>query len=170
MGLQDVPAELLISIFHDLSLVDLHRCMATCRFIHDVIKDSIELQYQMELEMHGMVHNPNCRLDVAECLLRLRRQEAAWRSLTPSFERTIRIQNNASGIYELSGGTYFLGASGASQVPFLRLPTDPTAPATWDSLQVEGKIVDIGISLFEHDLFAAIVMCARLFTASRSLD
>ncbi|KAF9022230.1 hypothetical protein BDZ89DRAFT_1070864 [Hymenopellis radicata] len=158
MGFQDLPEELLISIFNHLSAFELNSCQRTCRFINDIISNSLNLRYQVALEMYGMAHNPNCTLDIAECLRRLERHEEAWGTLTPVFTRTLDVENNVSGIYELSGGTYFLGASKERTIPFLRLPTDSASPTHWDTLRVDGEVVDIGIALYEHDLFAAIVL------------
>ncbi len=156
--MQDFPPELVVAVFAYLTLPELVTCQYVCRSFKDTINNSVQLQYQMELEKSGMIHNPNSGMCASDCLEMLKKREEAWSNFEPVFKRRIHVGHQETGIYEISGGTYFLGESKRTSIPFLRLPSTPDGDAEWDKLVVGCKIIDIGISLYEHDLFTAIVL------------
>ncbi|KIY69956.1 hypothetical protein CYLTODRAFT_420264 [Cylindrobasidium torrendii FP15055 ss-10] len=160
LSITDLPPELLVSVFAFLQLPDLSCTRCVCKQFAQVISTSLILRYQMSLERYGMKHNPHSEMDTAQSLDALERHLDAWTPsiLEPSFVKIVDISNKDSGIYELSGGTYFLGRTAGQTVPFLRLPSSPEDPVQWDELHVQGDIVDIGIAVYEHDLFVAVVM------------
>ncbi|KAK0461862.1 uncharacterized protein EV420DRAFT_1527704 [Desarmillaria tabescens] len=156
--MQDFPPELVVAIFAHLTLSELITCQYVCRSFKDTITSSVQLQYQMALEKSGMIHNPNSGMCASDCLEMLKKREEAWTKFEPIFKRRIHVDHRETGIYEISGGTYFLGESKRTSIPFLRLPSTPDGESEWDKLVVGCEIVDIGIALYEHDLFTAIVM------------
>ncbi|KAK0491272.1 hypothetical protein IW261DRAFT_78472 [Armillaria novae-zelandiae] len=112
----------------------------------------------MALEKSGMIHNPKSDMCASDCLEMLRKREEAWTKFQPVFNKRIHVDHQETGIYELSGGIYFLGKYKPTRIPFLRLPSTPDDDTEWDELVVGCQIVDIGVALYEHDLFAAIVL------------
>ncbi|KAK0230516.1 hypothetical protein IW262DRAFT_1523009 [Armillaria fumosa] len=156
--LQDFPPELVVAVFAHLTLSELVTCQYVCHSFKDTINSSVQLQYQMALERSGMIHNPKSSICASDCLEMLRKREEAWTKFQPVFKKRIHVDHQETGIYEISGGTYFLGESKRTSIPFLRLPSTPDDDAEWDKLVVGCQIVDIGIALYEYDLFTAIVL------------
>ncbi|KAK0499814.1 hypothetical protein EDD18DRAFT_864045 [Armillaria luteobubalina] len=119
---------------------------------------SVQLQYQMALEKSGMIHNSKSDMCVSDCLEMLRKREEAWTKFQPVFNKRIHVDHQETEIYEISGCTCFLGEYKHTSIPFLRLPSTPGDDTEWDELIVGCQIVDIGVALCEHDLFAVIVL------------
>lgn len=53
-----------------------------CRYWQKLIQSSVVLEYQIELEVHRKVDNPQSTLSVADRLKILRRHAEAWRDLS----------------------------------------------------------------------------------------
>ena len=65
-----------------------------CTILRDIVRDSIELQYIIELAADGMVDGIGCNLSTAERLARLLQLRARWRSL--EWTRVITISTPVS--------------------------------------------------------------------------
>ncbi|KAI0741187.1 hypothetical protein C8Q76DRAFT_791528 [Earliella scabrosa] len=66
-----LPKELMQAIFAELSILDVVRCATVCRYLHDIIKNDILLQYSTETRVNGMVDGPPDSMTVSERLDRL---------------------------------------------------------------------------------------------------
>ncbi|KAG6819166.1 hypothetical protein H0H93_014727 [Arthromyces matolae] len=59
------------------------------------------------------------------------------------------------GIYDLTGGIYFKGDMLRKSIHYCRLPSNPSDDVSWRKIQIDkGRLVDIGVSVLEHDLIA----------------
>ena len=65
-----------------------------CTILRDIVRDSIELQYIIQLAADGMVDGIGCNLSTAERLARLLQLRARWRSL--EWTRVITISTPVS--------------------------------------------------------------------------
>ncbi|EIW51536.1 uncharacterized protein TRAVEDRAFT_67709 [Trametes versicolor FP-101664 SS1] len=163
MSLLDLSHELLV---HILSYLEYEHLQVSRRLNHAMdrlIQSSILLQYSMQLQLYGYEDNPSCHLVISDKLRLLRQQESAWSRLDFEKETTIRIPFNPSSIYDLTDGVLLLGESvsgiqtGADTVRWTRLSqlvSSEDAPAVhfWEKIDVGAHIIDVGLSVEEHDL------------------
>ncbi|KAI0061510.1 hypothetical protein BV25DRAFT_1826650 [Artomyces pyxidatus] len=78
-----LPTEILIGILLALEVGDILACTSTCKHLHAIIVDSLQLQYEIELYASGMLdgaRGPHT-LPVQERLDRIERYTAAWEQL-----------------------------------------------------------------------------------------
>jgi hypothetical protein len=92
-----------------LDLVSLHSCKASCRSLSRLISGSAVTQYAELTQYLGVLDNPLPPTVVADRLEQLRRLEAGWRQFTFSAAKRVAFKSLSSGIYDLTGGFYFLG-------------------------------------------------------------
>ncbi|KDR71528.1 hypothetical protein GALMADRAFT_229497 [Galerina marginata CBS 339.88] len=59
-----LSTEVLIEIFSSVFFTDLLSCKRTCQTFFDVLSNTIELNYQIELQKSGMQNNPACSLSL----------------------------------------------------------------------------------------------------------
>lgn len=102
--------------------------------------------------------------------------------------RNIGIPHRPSGIYDLTGGKYFLGrtdgiptfinATGATKaICFLTLSdyfeddarmqhtsAGADQPREWPSIDVGEDVIDVGINSSEHDLIGVVTTCVHRIT------
>ncbi|THH03402.1 hypothetical protein EW145_g6285 [Phellinidium pouzarii] len=100
-----IPAEIIISIFDNLDWRTLVRCSAVCRFWKQFIRESLSLQYKIELGADGLVNGPSGGLPVPERIRALHARRAAWRSLAFRRKVTIPVPGECHA-YELVGGVF----------------------------------------------------------------
>ncbi len=103
-----------------------------CIAFRDIIKDSIELQYQIELAADGMVDGPHCSgsLSTAERLRLLIDRRQRWRSLDWTRKVTVELPGVCQA-YELVGGVFAKSMmSGAKHLVAAWLPTRDTEVQT----------------------------------------
>lgn len=170
MSLLGLSHELLV---HILSYLDYEHLQVARRLNHAIdrlIQSSILLQYSMQLQLYGYEDNPSCHLVISDKLRLLRQQENAWSRLDFEKETTIRIPFNPSSIYDLTDGVLLLGESvsgiqtGADTVRWTRLSqlvSSEDAPAAhfWEKIDVGAHIIDVGLSVEEHDLIVVATEC-----------
>ena len=131
--------------------------------MNKLIQSSILLQYSMQLQLCGYDDNPSCPQVIADKLLRLLQQENAWARLDFEKETTIRIPFTPSSIYDLTDGVLLLGESvsgtqsGADTIRWTRISrlvasSDPPPPNLWERIDVSAHVIDVGLSVEEHDL------------------
>ncbi|KAH9896674.1 hypothetical protein C8Q73DRAFT_757040 [Cubamyces lactineus] len=169
MSLPDLPDELLVLIASELDFEDLLRLQQVCSRLHGVVKSDSALQYALELRVAGMIDNPASRLVPGERLRILRAKEEAWRSLDLSDRRSIALNHNPSGIYDLTGGTLLLGErrhgenlTGTDAVHTINLHSAfsyadaQDTRALWSNIDLGKQIIDVGLAIQEHDLIALV--------------
>ncbi|EJC99542.1 uncharacterized protein FOMMEDRAFT_142765 [Fomitiporia mediterranea MF3/22] len=100
-----VPFEIVISILSNLDWRTLVRCSAVCRFWQHVVRDTLSLQYKIELGANGLVDGPASKLTIPERLHLLRERKHAWDTL--GFRRCSVIPTPGEcHAYELVGGVF----------------------------------------------------------------
>ncbi|KAI0632509.1 hypothetical protein C8Q77DRAFT_1059625 [Trametes polyzona] len=163
MSLFDLSHELLVHILSYLDYEHLQVCRTLCHAMNKLIQSSIYLQYAMQLQLYGYEDNPSSPMVVADKLRCLLQQEASWSRLDFERESTVRIPFNPSSIYDLTDGVLLLGESvsgtqsGADMIRWTRLTElAPGSRAllspTWERIDVGAHIIDVGLSVEEHDL------------------
>ena len=86
MAILEAPPEILVEILSEVpSLLDLLVLGGVCKDFHQAFKDSVRLQYRVELEKSGMVNNSFCTLPTPTRLEMLCEREHAWRHLNWKF-------------------------------------------------------------------------------------
>ncbi|KAJ7031599.1 hypothetical protein C8F04DRAFT_960153 [Mycena alexandri] len=157
--LVDLPPELLVHIFTFLPKDAIHCCRQTSRYLCEFIESSIELRYQVARELAYVTDNPASILPISERIARLSARESGFSNMTPSWVRTIPVPFRTAGLYELSGGLFWLGESGRQALRYVVLPTEPpgtsSPPIQWEriaSSSSQSRIIDFGLAIDEHDL------------------
>lgn len=156
MPLLDLPQELLFHFLSFLGISDLASCQLTNRYLRAIIKASVHLQYLIAVQAAGVESNPNCNTSTTDRLELLRKREHAWAHFLPDFERLIPVLHTPSGIYDLAGGVYLLGARSRLSLRYCLLPCSPSAEATWKTLDIGRTVIDMALSVYEHDLIAVV--------------
>lgn len=156
MEFLDLPTELIVRICLLLNPPDLLSCQLTSKILHDIIQRSVIIQYHCALHAASADDNPNCPLSLSERLALLRRGSKAWKILEPNFIQTIPVAHDPSGIYDLTGGTYLLGNYARLELHYVQLPNSPEERSVWRTINVDRRIIDMGLSVYEHDLLAVI--------------
>lgn len=161
-----LPIELLEKILIYLSGPDLTTASCLNSSMYKIIKDSVEIQYSLALEMHGMADGDKSQ-SIKDKLTELLRREKAWMSLDLSRRVSVKVPHNPSHIYDLSGGVYLLGdceqfteTRDTKSLRFCDLTSCRNGPAireeTWRKMSIPDSIVDVGFALQEHDLIGII--------------
>ncbi|KAH7907612.1 hypothetical protein BJ138DRAFT_1159727 [Hygrophoropsis aurantiaca] len=125
--MMDLPSELMIIIFRNLSCRSLLRCCSVCHQFKDVIDHCVELQYHIELCLDGMTDGPPGPISPAERLQRLRDLRHAWSAL--EWRKSLLIpMPGACMAYELVGGVFakvnaISGGRGSQQFRAVWLPS-----------------------------------------------
>ncbi|KAJ8475000.1 hypothetical protein ONZ51_g6826 [Trametes cubensis] len=126
-----LPGELLFEILKFLDTKHLLRCRLICKDLEAAIKDSLQLQYKIELEAEGLVDGVGCPLPVAERYKLLMERRKRWRYLA-WWQATTFPAPASCQAYELVDGVFASSRSmplGASRhISFTRLPA-PSEPA-----------------------------------------
>jgi hypothetical protein len=104
-----LPEELILDIMTALTLQDLHACSATCRFLSTLLSTSAIAQYIQLIQYTGVLDNPLTSTLIADRLERLRTVDRGWRTLNTLTTKRVKCPYMPSGIYDLTGGFYFLG-------------------------------------------------------------
>lgn len=166
MFLSDLPLELLLQVLLELPSTDLLLSVRlTCRYLHNVIRDSVKLQYLISARLAAVVDNPMSSLVLAERLEALRRHEHAWSNFVVGKHTNIPVRHHSSGLYDFSAGIYVLGEGidGPFEYPtialrYISLSGDPSFQPgdQWARISVDRHIMDFGLAVLEHDLIAIV--------------
>ncbi|KAF7319382.1 F-box domain-containing protein [Mycena chlorophos] len=157
MHLLDLPPELLIHALSFLDAATLEACAETCTLFESIIQ-SPALQYAIACGISGVSNNPEFHLDSLSDRLRiLRDREAAFARGKPTWKREISVPFQAAGLYELTGGLFWLGEQSRKALRWIPLPTEPDEIPQWQRLEVVAEhetsaIIDFGLAVEEHDL------------------
>ncbi|KAG6844656.1 hypothetical protein H0H87_005107 [Tephrocybe sp. NHM501043] len=119
-----------------------------------MIQNSLGLQYRFNVVPAGVVTNEHSSHDALDRIRSLRDRVEGWFHMQLDFRRFIPVINFPSGIYDLTGGIYFRGDSGRKTIHYCELPSAPIDVAVWKQVHVDKTLVDIGVSVYEHDLIA----------------
>ena len=154
-----LPPEILGQILQELDIVDLFSCQLTSKYLDHLIRESVVLQYNVALDAANAQDNPCLSLTTAEKLRTLKYTEDAWAFLRPDFTASIPVTHHQSGVYDLTGGVYLLSNSTRTALHYLKLPSRGEDESEWKVLRSDKSIIDIGLSIFEHDLIVNVVTC-----------
>ncbi|KAJ7662067.1 hypothetical protein DFH06DRAFT_1191362 [Mycena polygramma] len=157
--LLDVPPELLVHILSFLSLDALHECRQVSRFLAEFISSSIELQYLVATALANVTDNPSTTIPIFERLAKLQARELGFAEVNASWMVSVPVTFQSSGLYELSGGLFWLGEHQRQALRYLELPSEPVRedepPPEWERISLpssERMIIDFGLAIDEHDL------------------
>ncbi|KAF8510617.1 hypothetical protein JB92DRAFT_2938831, partial [Gautieria morchelliformis] len=127
-----LPNDVLIRVFKELDAYDLRCCSLTCRVFHETIRDTLLLQYRLELAVAGLEDgSTDCRLSLPERLAQLKTFEQGWASL--NFRQKLTVTLPQGYIWKLRGDV--LATSLTSRLLFTQLPSAVrgTPVHTWRS-------------------------------------
>jgi hypothetical protein len=163
--LLDLPLELLVQILSEIPFINhLLSAQLTCRYLHNIVRNTVQFQYLIDAKSAAVEDNPNSILVPAERLRTLRRHEHAWGNFVVGNQTSIAIRNHHSGLYDLSAGIYVQGEEGEGSVKYpttaLRyIRLSPHAQASqdqWAKISVDRNIIDFRLAVIEHDLIALV--------------
>ena len=164
MTLLSLPNELIIQILSHLTHQALIACQLANKALYITIKHSVLLQFRIALSMFRATDNPSCHLGLSERFKALRDSEHAWTYLRKDFKQRITVNYEVSGIYDLSDGVFLLGNATRTALYYVKLPSSVEDHVKWKKIELnpsEGKIVDMGFCLHEHDLLAVVTRCVQ---------
>ncbi|KAF8493317.1 hypothetical protein JB92DRAFT_2999971 [Gautieria morchelliformis] len=127
-----LPNDVLIRVFKELDAYDLRRCSLTCRVFHETIRDTLLLQYRLELSVAGLEDgSTDCRLSIPERLAQLKTFEQAWAKLY--FRQRLTVNVARGYVWKLRGDV--LATQLMSRLLFIQLPSAVrgTPVHTWES-------------------------------------
>ncbi|KAF9455070.1 hypothetical protein P691DRAFT_691420 [Macrolepiota fuliginosa MF-IS2] len=116
-----LPAEMIDRILCGLDLRSLLKCKEVCKKLKTHIETGKEIQYIMELEIAGCVHNDHNTWSSAQRLDCLRKHQAAWEQLKWSKGREVRMLGGT--LWELYGGI-LAQTDMEGTFHFLKLPSE----------------------------------------------
>jgi hypothetical protein len=154
-----LPPEIIIQVLQELDVVDLFSCQLTSKYLDNLIRESIVLQYNVGLVAARAKDNPCSSLTFAEKLRVLNSSEDSWAFLRPDFTASIPVTHNQSGVYDLTAGVYLLNNSTRTAIHYLKLPRKEGDETDWKVLKSNKSIIDIGLCVHEHDLIVNVATC-----------
>lgn len=126
-SLLQLPPETIISIITNLILGDVLRLSETCRLLHNIVKTSTSIQYQIERKVANVVHGES-QLSIADCLTLLKKTEHKWATL--QFSRVEEASSRPGNLWELFGGVLAFSMRSSSNhihtyegLSFIELPS-----------------------------------------------
>ncbi|KAH8828314.1 hypothetical protein DL96DRAFT_1602661 [Flagelloscypha sp. PMI_526] len=156
MTLLSLPLELLIRTFTHLSISSIHALSCTNKFLRNAIAESIELRALEKCIRHSAEFHPASCLSLDENLRYLEVTESRWASGVPRCAVNVPLPGKVSGIYDLCGGNYVLGDS--TRRTLYSLSTRHPGLPEWKRIDVNREVVDLGLSIYEHDLVAYVTL------------
>ncbi|TFK35706.1 hypothetical protein BDQ12DRAFT_634900 [Crucibulum laeve] len=163
MNILKLPNEILINVLVISGAAGVRSCARTNRTLRDIVVQSIELQYLLELEQAGLSDNPECVLPIHERLELLNRREDAWATFKYDFRTTISMPQQSSGLYDVSSGSLFLGLPEDIQdgealgIQYASIFSVQNERLVWRNVKVGMTVLEFVTSIREHDLIALVV-------------
>ncbi|TFK85394.1 hypothetical protein K466DRAFT_494844, partial [Polyporus arcularius HHB13444] len=158
-GLLKLPQELLVETLKYLDLTELLRCNLICSLLRNVIQDSLELQYRIELAADGLVDGIGCSLSTSERLARLLELRARWHYLDWADVKPIQAPAMCQA-YELVDGVFASsmgnGLSGSRHLALTWLPNRREAERTVERSDLGVTVRDFAIDP-SQDLMALVI-------------
>ncbi|KIO34644.1 hypothetical protein M407DRAFT_16612 [Tulasnella calospora MUT 4182] len=154
MRFSSLPTELIIHILALNSFRDILVCREVCRELRNIVDDSLELQYTIELRCGSYIDGSNGQLtktSLEERYRKLVELEEGWKTLRFPIDQT-KIFSGPSSIYELYGGLYvrgvrsesFLDGTGSLEVTRFPSALAPCPGQAWDHF-LETSCRDLGL-------------------------
>ncbi|KAF5369663.1 hypothetical protein D9615_010237 [Tricholomella constricta] len=153
-----LPPEIIVRILCFLDLAELVSIIQAHPTLHEYFKAFPILQYRFATQAAQVEDNPRSTHGsvVAERLALLNSREQGWARLNFDFQKTISVQHRPTGIYDLMGGVYLLGDESRRALHYCKLPSTPSDPVSWSSIDVDCTLIDVGLNVYEHDLIAVV--------------
>ncbi|KAF8527271.1 hypothetical protein JB92DRAFT_3107823 [Gautieria morchelliformis] len=145
------PNEILIHIFNELDIYDIFHCLLTCRVFHETIRDSLILQYRVELAAAGVEDtHTDSRRSIPERLAQLKTIEQGWANLHFRQKHTLDWpQWHPWELYGdvLASGIHISTTPTTHGLAFMRLPSaaDGSPVHTWEHVNMGVKIQDFAM-------------------------
>jgi len=171
ISLLDFPPELMIRILLFLSPLDIISCRRTCRILYDLCSDST-FCYLIQMERSAVNDNMSPGLSYSERLRILEKREEAWAIL--NFHRSVSfpIPFNWTNHWSCTDGALLLGTAsdcgssestvGHSYVTLPSLSDAQDQKFEWKRHNFDIEVIDIELSVHEHDMIAALTTYAFL--------
>ncbi|KAG5353585.1 hypothetical protein C0989_005103 [Termitomyces sp. Mn162] len=156
--LLDLPAELIIHILSNLDFVDALAVSSVNVFLRTCLITSRQLEFRFASQIAGVTDNLHRKLGLDDRVRMLRRLEDGWHGFQVDFRRTLPILHEPFGIYDLTGGIYLMGDLNQKVLHYCRLPSSADDSVVWSRIDMDPSltIVDVGLSIYEHDLIAVV--------------
>jgi len=141
-----------------LPLPTLLACQIVNHHLHDLVSDSVEIQYALHCEfaMQLNTDNPRCEIPVKERLTQLSTREMRWQKFVCNSQSTTHIPFKTYRICDLSGGIFLLGDASRRMLYYAYLPSSSEEQVVWKSLATSHLILIVGLCVYEHDLIAVV--------------
>ncbi|KAG6891124.1 hypothetical protein C0992_010418 [Termitomyces sp. T32_za158] len=154
----DLPAEVIIQIFSYLAWADAIAISSVSVFLRTCFTTSKQLQLRFASQVAAVTGNSYCQLDFNDRLRLLRRLEDGWSDFRVDFNKTLPILYEPFGIYDLTGGIYLMGDINQKVLHYCKLPSSVDDSMAWSRIDLDPSlsIVDVGLSVYEHDLIAVV--------------
>jgi hypothetical protein len=167
-SLLHIPPEFISRILQYLSPIDIISCRRTCRTLYSLYNDS-NLRYLVQMERSGVSDDLHPGLCYSDRLRILEKREEAWGTLDFRKPVQVCVPFNSTGIYDFTGGAFLLGTRlytasrrptiGYSYISLPSLSEDQDQKLQWIGLNLGIQILNVGLSVHEHDLIAALTAC-----------
>ncbi|EJD51154.1 hypothetical protein AURDEDRAFT_121054 [Auricularia subglabra TFB-10046 SS5] len=108
-GFLGLPDEVIVNILKRLSLRCIHACQCACRRLAEIVRHSLALQYNIELEAAGFVAGSPGPLTTAQCMHLLQQRQHQWRTLRWSRKDFFPYTIDDCLTYELNGRVFGQG-------------------------------------------------------------
>ncbi|KAG8934414.1 hypothetical protein FRC01_003087 [Tulasnella sp. 417] len=108
-GFLHLPTEILVAIIQILELRDVIAVSQICCALNTIIKDTLALQYKLELDSSGMVDDRSSTLPIARRIELLQRQQKVWHEWTPATD--FKQSNGRLPTYDFQKGILTIGKS-----------------------------------------------------------
>lgn len=123
-----LPAEVLMSILGDLPLRDLCACQATCKRFNSFVRNTLPLQYRIELEAAGLLDGPPGPLSTYQRMQLVLQRQRMWRTLKWTRKDVVPYATEDCLTYELFGRVFCQGkgSKGGATTRFLAMTELPS--------------------------------------------
>jgi len=163
--LLQIPPELLTRILLYLSPLDIITCARTCRILYGLCRDS-SLRYLVQMERSSVSDDLSPGLSYPERLRIVKEREEVWEML--DFRKSIQVSVpfKSTGIYDLTSGAFFLDCAnhgtttGFSYITLPSLSNVQDQKLEWKEFSLEAELLIFALAVDEHDLIAALTVCA----------
>ncbi|KAF8876443.1 hypothetical protein CPB84DRAFT_1795842 [Gymnopilus junonius] len=132
MLLVALPQEIVIHILSNLDYSSLLCCGSTCRLLYEICKDSLELQYIIELAIDGF-KKPITNAPHSELVSRLHNLRRSWAELDCKQFKKIELKNQCRA-YELVAGLFAMSDGHGLSLAWLPSSTMPGRSLEYPSL------------------------------------
>ncbi|KDR73363.1 hypothetical protein GALMADRAFT_251981 [Galerina marginata CBS 339.88] len=152
----DLPLEVIVYILLHLNPQDLFACQLTAKYLNNIVRESVVVRYASALSAAKAENNMESNLPISEKLRELDAAEKSWAFVRPGFSKSVEVSETPCGVYDLTGGVYFLCNSTRTVLHCLKLPRKEGDELSWRMIESKKQIIDIGLCLYEHDLLVLV--------------